>query len=152
MSNPNRPLTVFRPTVVIGLGGTGYGVLLKLKQRLVEIYGKVPPVIKLLSIDTTENEQNRESTAQGVAVSLDPSELYQISITNPSNIVKNKNIQEWWPPQVNANLGIERGAGQVRARGRLGLFAKSADIFALINQAIANVRDLRECLKSFRVG
>lgn len=150
MSNPNRPLTVFRPTVVIGLGGTGYGVLLKLKQRLVEIYGKVPPVIKLLSIDTTENEQNRESTAQGVAVSLDPSELYQISITNPSNIVKNKNIQEWWPPQVNANLGIERGAGQVRARGRLGLFAKSADIFALINQAIANVRDLRNNRQSFQ--
>ena len=150
MSDQNRPLTVFRPTVVIGLGGTGYGVLLKLKQRLVEIYGKVPPVIKLLSIDTTENEQNRESTSQGVSVSLDPSELYQISITNPSNIVRNKNIQEWWPPQVNANLGIERGAGQVRARGRLGLFAKSADIFALINQAIANVRDLRNSRQSFQ--
>lgn len=150
MSTPNRPLTVFRPTVVIGLGGTGYGVLLKLKQRLVEIYGKVPPVIKLLSIDTTENEQNRESTAQGVAVSLDPSELYQISITNPSNIVRNRNIQEWWPPQVNANLGIERGAGQVRARGRLGLFAKSADIFGLIHHAIANVRDLRNSRQSFQ--
>jgi len=142
--------TVFRPTVIIGLGGTGYGVLLKLKQRLVEIYGKVPPVIRLLSIDTTENSQSREDTAQGISVSLDQSELYQISITNPSNIVRNRNIQEWWPTQVNSNLGIERGAGQVRARGRLGLFAKSSDIFSLIGQAIASVRDLKNNKQAFQ--
>lgn len=29
-----RPTVVFRPTVVIGLGGTGYEVVLKLKSDL----------------------------------------------------------------------------------------------------------------------
>ena len=49
---------VFRPTVVIGLGGTGYNALLKLKQRFIDAYGSVPPIIRFLSFDTTENSEN----------------------------------------------------------------------------------------------
>ncbi|MFW6295857.1 MAG: tubulin-like doman-containing protein [Halothece sp.] len=139
-----RPTVVFRPTVVIGLGGTGYGVVLKLKKHFVDTYGAVPPIIQLLSIDTTENAQQREETNDGLSVTLDSSEFYPISVTNPGQVVRiNPHIQEWWPSEVNANLCIDKGAGQVRARGRLGLFARSAEISDRIHSCINQVRDLK---------
>ena len=38
-----RSNVVFRPTVVIGLGGTGFGTVLKLKRHFIDAYGSVPP-------------------------------------------------------------------------------------------------------------
>ena len=138
------PTVVFRPTVVIGLGGTGYGVLLKLKKRFVDAFGSLPPIIQLLSIDTAENAQTREESPDGISVTLEPNEIYQISINNPGQVVRlNQHIQEWWPNEVNANLPIAKGAGQVRARGRLGLFARSGEISDRIHSCINRVRDLK---------
>ncbi|HEY9657403.1 MAG TPA: tubulin-like doman-containing protein [Allocoleopsis sp.] len=145
-----RSTVVFRPTVVIGLGGTGYHCLLKLKKRFEDVYGKLPPIIQLLSIDTTENAQRREQTSEGHCVSLSPSEMYQISVTNPGQIVKlNPHISSWWPTTVNANLPIDKGAGQVRARGRLGVFVKNDDIFSLIQQAVNSVRDIKNNAQAY---
>jgi len=69
-----RPTVVFRPTVVIGLGGTGYEVVLKLKKRFIDVYGSVPEVIRFISIDTTENIQEREKSPDGTKVVLEPNE------------------------------------------------------------------------------
>ncbi|MEH2356286.1 MAG: tubulin-like doman-containing protein [Nostoc sp.] len=41
------------------------------------------------------------------------------------------------------------GAGQIRARGRLALFAKVGDIDALIAQAINAVREIRTSKQAF---
>ena len=79
----SRPTVVFRPTVVIGLGGTGYEVVLKLKKRFIDVYGSVPEIIQFLSIDTTENIQEREKSPDGNKVILEPNELYAISVANP---------------------------------------------------------------------
>jgi len=136
---------VFRPTVVLGLGGTGYNTLLKLKRRFVEAYGSVPPIIRFLSIDTTENAEAstraEESSPDG---RLDHNETYVLQVGNPANLVNgtNPHIDEWWPPEI-PTQAIIAGAGQVRARGRLAIFAKAAEVYARIRRAVDDVRNIR---------
>ncbi|MBN3872618.1 tubulin-like doman-containing protein [Nostoc sp. JL33] len=137
-----RPTVVFRPTVVIGLGGTGYEVVLKLKKRFIDVYGSVPEVIRFISIDTTENIQEREKSPDGTKVILEPNELYAISVANPQLLISGEHIAKWWPRGIPTSSLIS-GAGQIRARGRLALFAKVGDIDALIGQAINAVREIR---------
>jgi len=143
-----RPTVVFRPTVVIGLGGTGYEVVLKLKKRFIDVYGSVPEVIRFISIDTTENIQEREKSPDGTKVILEPNELYAISVANPLPLTRNEHIAEWWPRDISA-ASLISGAGQIRARGRLALFAKVADIRGLIAQAINAVREIRTSKQAF---
>jgi Tubulin like len=149
-SKVERPTVVFRPTVVIGLGGTGYEVVLKLKKRFIDVYGSVPEIIRFLSIDTTENIQEREKSPDGTKVFLEPNELYPISVANPAGLLggRNDHIDEWWPKEIPAH-GIINGAGQIRARGRLALFAKVGDINGLIAQAINAVREIRTNIQAY---
>jgi Tubulin like len=137
MSSHNN--VVFRPTVVIGLGGTGNATLRKLKKRFIDAYGSVPPIIRFLSIDTTENAEAGPGEA-----ALDHNELYVLQVGNPSGLVNgtNPHIDEWWPPEV-PTQAIIAGAGQVRARGRLALFAKASEIYARIRRSVDDVRNIR---------
>ncbi|RUT07003.1 hypothetical protein DSM106972_022640 [Dulcicalothrix desertica PCC 7102] len=144
----SRPTVVFRPTVVIGLGGTDYEVVLKLKKRFIDAYGYVPEIIRFLSIDTTENIKEREKSPDGNKVILEPNELYAISVANPIPYTRNDNIAEWWPKDIPTSSLIS-GAGQIRARGRLALFAKVGDINGLIAQAINTVREIRTSAQAF---
>ncbi len=144
----SRPTVVFRPTVVIGLGGTGYEVVLKLKKRFIDVYGYVPEIIRFLSIDTTENIQSREKSPDGTKVFLEPNEVYAISVANPLPLTRNDHIAEWWPRNIPTSSLIS-GAGQIRARGRLAFFAKVGDINGLINQAINAVREIRSSKQAF---
>lgn len=135
---------VFRPTVVIGLGGTGYGALLKLKKRFVDAYGSVPPIIRFLSIDTTENAEGAAASSDGPEVQLDHHEKYVLQVGSPANLLNgaNPHIDEWWPPEI-PTQAIIAGAGQVRARGRLALFAKAGEIFGWLGRAFDDVRNIR---------
>jgi hypothetical protein len=136
---------VFRPTVVIGLGGTGYNTLLKLKKRFVDAYGSVPPIIRFLSIDTTENAEGATRTDDTAREGkLDHNESYVLQVGNPANLVNgtNPHIDEWWPPEI-PTQAIIAGAGQVRARGRLALFAKANEVYGRIRRAVDDVRNIR---------
>jgi len=136
---------VFRPTVIIGLGGTGYGALLKLKKRFVDAYGFVPPIITFLSIDTTENAEGgaaaETTTTDG---KLDHNETFVLQVGNPAALVNgaNAHIDEWWPPQI-PTQSIIAGAGQVRARGRLALFARANEVYGRLRRAVDDVRNIR---------
>jgi hypothetical protein len=137
-----RSNVAFRPTVVIGLGGTGFGAVLKLKRYFLDAYrGVVPPVIRFLSFDTTENVEHSERTRDGLPVTLDPgTEQHVVQVANPAGLLGgiNPHIDAWWPKNIPINA-IIAGAGQVRARGRLALFAKSDEIVSRIRDAINEV-------------
>jgi hypothetical protein len=137
---------VFRPTVVIGLGGTGYNTLLKLKQRFIDAYGSVPPIIRFLSFDTTENAETAAgSEEQAAGPQLDHSESFVLQVGNPAGLVgngTNPHLDEWWPPEI-PTQSIIAGAGQVRARGRLALFARAGDVYSRIRRAVDDVRNIR---------
>jgi hypothetical protein len=146
---------VFRPTVVIGLGGTGYNALLKLKKRFIDAYGSVPPIIRFLSIDTTENTEGTTRTATASTHSpdaqLDHNETYVLQVGNPGNLVgngTNPHLDEWWPPEI-PTQAIIAGAGQVRARGRLALFARAGEVYARIRRAVDDVRNIRNQKQMF---
>lgn len=143
---------VFRPTVVIGLGGTGYHALLKLKKRFVDAYGSVPPIVRFLSIDTTENAEGTTRTENAAPEgSLDHNETYVLQVGNPGSLVgngTNPHLDEWWPPQI-PTQAIIAGAGQVRARGRLALFARASEVYARIARAIDDVRNIRNQKQMF---
>jgi hypothetical protein len=135
---------VFRPTVVIGLGGTGYGTLLKLKKRFIDAYGFVPPIVSFLSIDTTENaEGGAAAEAANPDGKLDHNETFVLQVGNPAALVNggNPHIDEWWPPEI-PTQAIIAGAGQVRARGRLALFARANDVYGRIRRAVDDVRNI----------
>ena len=132
---------VFRPTVVIGLGGTGYGAVLKLKKHFRDAYGSPPQIIRFLTFDTTENVEHSERARDGMPVTLEPrTEQHVIQVANPAGLLGgiNEHIDSWWPKSIPINA-IVAGAGQVRARGRLALFAKSEEIIANIREAIREV-------------
>jgi len=139
-----RSNVVFRPTVIIGLGGTGFGAVLKLKKNFIDTHGTVPPIIRFLTIDTTENVEHSEKTRDGSPVTLDPNEKFVVQIANPAGLLggPNEHLEEWWPRSIPVGA-IIAGAGQVRARGRLALFAKSSEIFSRIRNAIEGVRLLQ---------
>lgn len=152
-----RSHAVFRPTVVIGLGGTGHGAVLKLKRRFIDAYGTVPSVIRFLSVDTVENLYHGETANDGSEVKLEPQECYIMSVVNPSALVggANEHINEWWPANVPVSA-IVAGAGQVRARGRLALFANGRGVFTAIRKAIDDVVMIRgsrhALMESFQVS
>ena len=139
-----RSNVVFRPTVIIGLGGTGYGAILKLKTKFIEADGSVPPIIRFLAIDTTENVEHTAKTREGIPVELDPNEKFVLSVANPGALINgnNEHIDDWWPRNI-PTKAITDGAGQVRARGRLALFAKSREIFAQIRKAVDDVMQIK---------
>ncbi len=133
---------VFRPTVVIGLGGTGYGAVLKLKKHFADAYnGNVPPIIRFLTFDTTENVEHSERTHGGELVTLQPgTEQFVLQVGNPAGLLGgvNEQVDEWWPRNIPISA-IVAGAGQVRARGRLALFARIDQVFSNIERAIHDV-------------
>ena len=141
---------VFRPTVVIGLGGTGYNTLLKLKQRFIDAYGNLPPIVKFLSIDTTENAEGG-AERDGNEARLEHGEMFVLQVNNPERLVgngTNPHLDEWWPPEV-PTQAITAGAGQVRARGRLALFARAAEVYARLQRTIDEVRAIRNQKQSY---
>jgi hypothetical protein len=147
-----RDNVVFRPTVIIGLGGTGHGAILKLKRRFINAYGSVPPIIRFLSIDTTENVDHSEQAEDGRPVTLESgSERYVISVASPSSYVNGSfdYIESWWPQNIPVQA-INAGAGQVRARGRLALFARSREVFSAVNKAIDDVRQIKNQKLAYR--
>ena len=141
---------VFRPTVVIGLGGTGHSAVLKLKKRFIDVYGSVPPIIKFLALDTTENVEQSERDRSGSFITLEPNERVVVSVVNPGALVSgaNEHIDEWWPQNIPV-AAIVAGAGQVRARGRLALFAKSKEIFNRIYSAIDQVQGIKNAKQAY---
>lgn len=130
-----------RPTLFIGLGGTGKEVLLRLRRKLFTTLGvKKLPCLAYLWCDT----DTRDVTAMGepmdeifqevrfsdnemvallkTSVGTDLGKIF----TNPGQF---SYIHEWLYPQVESfGQQIANGAGNVRAVGRLTLFHNFATI------------------------
>jgi hypothetical protein len=135
------------PTVLIGLGGTGHDLLLQVKRRLVERFGKVPPCVSFLSIDIVDPETPFIQASNGQSVALDPfTERFVIGGASPEDWLENKQIAQWFPSNIKL-AAIREGASQIRACGRLRLFSRYTEIVTTIKNAIfkaTNHRNLKE--------
>jgi hypothetical protein len=134
-----------RPTLIIGLGGTGHEVLVRLKAKLLDVFGKdIFEVVRLLCFDTAD-ESLQASTSKGETVTLEEHELISISNVPVPGILANKNqwstIHSWIPTNLPVTA-VTAGARMVRALGRVSFFFHYGIIKSRIEKAIEDVKKI----------
>jgi hypothetical protein len=145
----------FMPTILIGLGGTGKEVLLRIRRQFVEKYGNLNsfPIVSYLYIDT----DNAPSEESGIArerdflindIDFQPSEKV-FNPVNPADYIYRINELPHIKPWLNttgeiANLGtMNTGAGQIRPAARLAFYHNFDEISSKLLSAKSLITDSR---------
>jgi hypothetical protein len=153
------------PTLVIGIGGTGIRVLLRVKERLLEAYDEVPEDVILYELDTDDYTDTRD-TFNGVGllctgdkvgdryIPTDESEFYWVATENATETLdtvfdrKKSRKPEWqW---INEGLlrrtlakpgdrVIKAGARTVRPVGRSALFLDYSKVYKNLKARLEQV-------------
>lgn len=161
---------MYRPALVIGLGGTGVLTLRHLKAQLLASKERsLPPQVKLIALDTVKDEKQSAQTSGEIQIAalrteLEPGEYYWVGgdvyefvrqIDKDKEKVKDKqeypHIGSWFQSRVyleslpRASFTLERGAGQLRQFGRLAVFydvsaPARSSIYSLLNRALNDIR------------
>jgi len=145
----------FMPTILIGLGGTGKEVLLRIRRQFVEKYGSIDnfPITSYLYIDT----DNAPSEESGIArerdylineIDFQPSEKI-FNPVNPSDYINRINdvphIKKWL--NTSGEIGklgtMNTGAGQIRPAARLAFYHNFDEISQKLLSAKARITDSR---------
>ncbi|CAN5584451.1 tubulin-like doman-containing protein [soil metagenome] len=143
------------PTIIIGLGGSGKEVLLRIRRQFAEKYGSLQgfPIISFLYIDT----DNAPSEESGLArerdylineIDFQPSEKIFHSV-NPSDYIFRiqdvPHVKEWLSTTGEiAKLGtMNTGAGQIRPAARLAFFHNYDEIVSKLTAAKSLITDSR---------
>jgi len=133
------------PTLVIGVGGTGVRILLRVKERLLEVYDEVPSDIMLYELDTDDYKETKD-TFNGVGLQVedrtagigpDQAEFFHVATKNVNEtmdtVFERQKAGELAWQWVNerrlrrtlnkkADFVIKTGAHTVRPVGRSALF------------------------------
>ncbi len=146
---------IFQPTVVIGLGGTGKGIILALKKMIAEnSKGGMTdyPFLKVLSIDTDNAKPSNSSAIKTISESelnLN-TERETFSLRTNFNVIPDlKNFPEidsWFPPSLHHNLipaELEKGAGQKKPIGRFTFAWNAQDIYTRLQNLLSNPVDVQ---------
>lgn len=135
------------PTVIVGVGGTGAEVLLRVRRLIEESYGSLKkfPIVSFLWIDTDKDYKIGNPEAAGSP--LKDNEKYWASVSGRevSDIMTNMQkfpwIESWFPQELERNIGaLEAGAGQIRACGRFAFFYNYHNIKARFNESCNRVK------------
>jgi tubulin-like protein len=139
------------PTILIGLGGSGKEVLLRLRRRFYERYGVFGfPTMAYLWIDT--DTKNNDIDGQALdhimeSVAFQQEERVNAEIQGGSfkeyfrNQRSSPHIFNWLDQKLSELGQVVNGAGQVRPLGRLAFFHSYNNILNRLNEAWAKVRD-----------
>jgi len=135
------------PTVIVGVGGTGAEVLLRVRRLIEESYGSLKkfPIVSFLWVDTDKDYKVGNPEAAGSP--LKDNEKYWASVSGRevSDIMTNMHkfpwIESWFPKELERNIGaLEAGAGQIRACGRFAFFYNYHNIKARFNESCNRVK------------
>ena len=137
--------------LMIGLGGTGKEVLLRLRRLIVEKYGTLEnlPCIQFLHLDTDQTSNTQQQYDRNTQddplfdkIKFQPMERISLGIEGGcskylTNINAFPNIREWFQTKGKIkDLGdMGEGAGQVRMASRLGFYDNYPDIESGLSQA-----------------
>lgn len=130
----------FRPTLIIGLGGSGTFVVRRLKKRLRRlVQGEVPPAVQLLAFDTDAQKYDEHLEE------LAPSEFHRLS-NFPGNVyvtaaarAQNPAIAQFWQYTNLVPGFIQDGANQRPPVGRLALFVRFDEVVRQISDSVARM-------------
>jgi len=158
------------PTLMIGIGGTGKEVLLRLRRRIVERYGSLSmlPFLQFMHLDTdTTAAAHEQYNLRGAddplhaEVRFKPVERIDLTIDGGTgkyveHINNFPQIKRWFPTGGKiAGLGnLGEGAGQVRMASRLGFFhaPNFSRICGRLEQCRSLLRDAAILERSARLG
>ncbi len=145
----------FMPTILIGLGGTGKEVLLRIRRQFVEKYGSLNdfPITSYLYIDTDNAPAEESGTARERdylinEIDFKPSEKV-FNPVNPSDYIHRINdvphIKKWLSTTGEiGKLGtMNTGAGQIRPAARLAFFHNYDEIVYKLASAKSMITDSR---------
>ena len=135
-------------TVIIGLGGGGKVILMKMRRLIVEEYGSLSalPHVQFLHVDTFDS-QSAEPTQMFKSTVLGEDLIFKqgkerldlskaIKDKKKTNIVSDKNVKEWYPDDLPVVCDFVEGAGGVRPFGKLA-FHHSVNVFEnTLNKAV----------------
>jgi hypothetical protein len=132
-----------KPTVLVGLGGTGGDVLLKVRKKIFERYGSPTefPVVQFVYVDTDTTNQHIDSHLLE-EFKFTPQERVDAVVLDTAKYTRNLNqhplIKAWWYPTLHDLAQVKEGAGQIRGYSRLAFFAN----FDTIKNAIENALNM----------
>ncbi|MBD2101772.1 tubulin-like doman-containing protein [Leptolyngbya sp. FACHB-261] len=134
------------PTVIIGVGGTGKEILVKVRRMIVELYGSLDalPIVSFLHIDTEQNAKVSEpQVVLKQDISLRPAEQVWAKVEDAKAILNKLSsyeyLTEWFPSQLKGTDSILAGAGQIRALGRFAFSLNYQAIKTSFNNAKARI-------------
>lgn len=115
-----------KPTVIIGIGGVGKEILMRVRRMIVEKYGSLAnvPQLRFLHIDTHDqiNAIHTGQAVMGERIGFDDTERIQLTVTQQDmGLLDDPNVQRWFPDPSAANLSAHNfatGAGGKRSYGR----------------------------------
>ena len=147
MTNFDNNEQKVRPTLLIGIGGTGYKIIVRAKARFKETY---PPdileQIRFIVFDTDPN-QSPVRNSVGELVALDSGiEFIEIGGVPVNDIRRNQDSY----PEIKAEIDLQRlprvalirGAKQVRSLGRLAFFHHFQRVTDAIQGALNSILNI----------
>jgi hypothetical protein len=143
-----------RPTLIIGLGGTGKKCLLKIRRRFFDRYGDLDrfPSVAYLYLDTDTNDIGTVTEAGGhklvaEAIDLANDEKVNITVASTAPYVDNPkatpHVADWFYPNLRDKGDLVQGAGAIRPYGRLAFFHNYDRVRTAIEKAIQRITDQR---------
>ena len=101
-----------QPGIVIGLGGTGREVLMRLRHKVVKKFGKLEnfPILKYLLVDADKTSQHYSYYVPGAdeSIRLKPEEILSVPLRHPESYLKNPEsfpfVHDWIPFTDNQGL------------------------------------------------
>jgi hypothetical protein len=145
---------MYRPTLVLGLGGTGTLVLKRLKRLIEEKFGdEHTELFQLLALDT-------ELETLDYYQRLEVSEFMNLAETtilgddivramiDPDREHIYKGLRAWWPTRADGREpflpgDITSGAKATRCVGRMALWYRSMEIYRVIERKFDNALQIR---------
>lgn len=134
-----------KPTLIIGVGGSGGDILLRIRKRFFEKYGALSeiPIVSYLWIDTDATEKDVGAGLFAEHISFGPGEKIMATMADTTKVTNDLNqyphIKRWFYPGLNKKGSMTEGAGQIRAYSRLGFYDHYTDIRNAIASAGASV-------------
>ena len=137
-----------KPTIIIGVGGSGGDILLRIRKRFFERYGALSqfPIVSYLWLDTDATEKNVGAGIFTEQIAFTPNEKLMTTMADTTRVTNDlnqyPNIKSWFYPGLTKLQTMTEGAGQIRAYSRLGFFEHYAKIKNAIINAGSVVRNV----------
>ncbi|MGQ9846063.1 MAG: tubulin-like doman-containing protein [Bacteroidales bacterium] len=132
------------PSILIGLGGVGTGVVRRVKKALVEnsYYNELVSQEKVIfcSLDIDPNYDSDIGQEVDAVLDFETREPMKVVKAN----IKDPEFLSWWIPKhaIYAPIAGKSGAGQIRINGRLAFFDNFAKIKSFLSSQIDRARNV----------